>query len=85
MTSPLQHSPDPNKLDPNVLASIYQSLTARRAGYEMLLWQVPALSLTAQAFLFTIARHIACLLQKGGHREERYVWCVRTACRVMGT
>jgi hypothetical protein len=38
-----------------VLASIYQSLTARRLGYDTLLWQVPVLSLTAQSFLFTIA------------------------------
>jgi hypothetical protein len=47
--------PDPGTLDPNVLASIYQSLAARRMGYDTLMWQVPALSLTAQAFLFTIA------------------------------
>jgi hypothetical protein len=55
MTSPTHPSPDLGKVDPNVLASIYQSLTTRRVGYEALMWQVPALSLTAQAFLFTIA------------------------------
>lgn len=54
MSSPYQ-PPDPSKLDPNILASVYQSLTARRLGYDTLMWQVPALSLTAQAFLFTIA------------------------------
>lgn len=33
----------------------YQVVAARRASYDTLLWQVPVLSLTAQAFLFTIA------------------------------
>jgi hypothetical protein len=33
----------------------YQALTARRLQWDALLWQVPVLSLTAQAFLFTVA------------------------------
>lgn len=35
--------------------AIYQSVVARRLQWDNLLWQVPILSLTAQAFLFTIA------------------------------
>jgi hypothetical protein len=35
--------------------AVYQVVAARRDSYEALLWQVPALSLTAQAFLLTIA------------------------------
>lgn len=34
---------------------IWQSLAARRASYDTLLWQTPALGLTAQAFLLTLA------------------------------
>lgn len=34
---------------------VYQVVAARRMQWDALLWQVPALSLTAQAFLFTIA------------------------------
>jgi hypothetical protein len=34
---------------------VYQVVAARRDSYEAVLWQVPALSLTAQAFLLTIA------------------------------
>jgi len=33
----------------------YQVVAARRGGFDALLWQTPVLSLTAQAFLFTIA------------------------------
>lgn len=34
---------------------VYQAVAARRLQWDNLLWQVPTLSLTAQAFLFTIA------------------------------
>lgn len=34
---------------------MYQAVAARRAQWDNLVWQVPVLSLTAQAFLFTIA------------------------------
>lgn len=34
---------------------VYQAVVARRLQWDTLLWQVPTLSLTAQAFLFTIA------------------------------
>lgn len=34
---------------------VYQVVAARRLQFDHLVWQVPALSLTAQAFLFTIA------------------------------
>ena len=33
----------------------YQVLAARRQSYDNMLWQTPVISLTAQAFLFTIA------------------------------
>jgi hypothetical protein len=50
---------------------MYAAVTARRLQWDNLIWQVPLLSLTAQAFLFTIAlggesrqasRIVACLL-----------------------
>ncbi|MFI7667073.1 hypothetical protein [Nocardia sp. NPDC049526] len=37
------------------LEMVYQTVADRRLQYENLLWQVPTLSLTAQAFLFSIA------------------------------
>jgi hypothetical protein len=40
-------------MDPH--QSVYQAVVARRMQWDSLLWQVPILSLTAQAFLFTIA------------------------------
>lgn len=33
----------------------YQAVVARRMQWDMLVWQVPVLGMTAQAFLFTIA------------------------------
>lgn len=50
---------------------VYNAVAARRLQWDSLLWQVPTLSLTAQAFLFTIAlgadssrtaRTVSCLL-----------------------
>ncbi|HEU5441890.1 MAG TPA: hypothetical protein VFU88_21600 [Ktedonobacterales bacterium] len=55
MSSTPPPGPKPSSLDPNVLAAVYQSLATRRLGYDTLMWQVPVLSLTAQAFLLTIA------------------------------
>jgi hypothetical protein len=40
-------------MDPH--QAVYQAVVARRMQLDSLLWQVPVLSLTAQAFLFTIA------------------------------
>ncbi|WP_433520764.1 hypothetical protein ACQPZ2_25575 [Nocardia pseudovaccinii] len=37
------------------LEMVYRTVADRRLQYENLLWQVPALSLTAQAFLFSIS------------------------------
>ncbi|WP_433715504.1 hypothetical protein ACQP2U_16695 [Nocardia sp. CA-084685] len=37
------------------LEMVYQTVADRRLQYENLLWQVPTLSLTAQAFLFSIS------------------------------
>lgn len=44
---PSQHLTNPEAL--------YQAVAERRLQYENLLWQVPAVSLTAQAFLFSVA------------------------------
>lgn len=35
--------------------AIYSAVAARRVGFDTMAWQVPIISLTAQAFLFTIA------------------------------
>lgn len=50
MTSPVRQAPSPE-----MLGAVYQALASRRQGYDTLMWQVPALSLSGQAFLFTIA------------------------------
>src|SRR6266705_6760573 len=62
VTQPSQPVPTPE---------VYAAVAARRTQFDNLVWQVPVLSITAQAFLFTIAlgadnrpvsRVIACLL-----------------------
>ena len=37
------------------LMPVYSALATRRATFDSLMWQTPALALTAQAFLFTIS------------------------------
>jgi hypothetical protein len=44
-----------DRADMEVQLSIYETLASRRASYDTMMWQAPMLSLTAQAFLFTIA------------------------------
>ena len=39
----------------DVLLAQYQVVAARRQNFDSMVWQVPALALTAQAFLMTIA------------------------------
>jgi hypothetical protein len=39
----------------DVLLAQYQVVAARRQNFDAMVWQVPALALTAQAFLMTIA------------------------------
>jgi hypothetical protein len=34
---------------------VWQTLAARRSGYDTMMWQTPSLGMTAQAFLFTLA------------------------------
>ena len=46
---------DKQNLDQTLIFSIYQTIANRRQVYDTLIWQVPVISLTAQAFLFTIA------------------------------
>lgn len=64
------HLEEPKQASPSVDA-VYAAVAARRTSFDGLLWQAPVLSLTAQAFLLTIAlgagvsefsRIIACLL-----------------------
>jgi hypothetical protein len=43
------------EVDPALLSVLYGAISARRTARDSLMWQVPALSLTGQAFLFTIA------------------------------
>lgn len=43
------------KLDPATAAMIFQTGESRRYAIDQMMWQVPALTLTAQAFLLTIA------------------------------
>lgn len=56
---------------PAAMPEVYAAVAARRSQFDSLLWQVPVLTITAQAFLFTIslgsdtqapARIISCLL-----------------------
>lgn len=49
MTTP----PNPQATPPDL--PVYQAVVARRMQWDALLWQVPSLSLAAQAFLLTIA------------------------------
>ncbi len=46
---------DKQNLDQTLIFAIYQTVESRRQTYDTLMWQVPVISLTAQAFLFTIA------------------------------
>ncbi|MFE3002219.1 hypothetical protein ACFXG4_45540 [Nocardia sp. NPDC059246] len=48
----MNEPPSPRSPD---LELVYLAVADRHLQYETLLWQVPALSLTAQAFLFSIA------------------------------
>jgi len=42
-------------MDPHMRSDVYVALATRRSTFDSLMWQVPAICLTAQAFLFTIA------------------------------
>ncbi|MEO7002121.1 MAG: hypothetical protein ABI068_09870 [Ktedonobacterales bacterium] len=48
-------APNLSSTDSTLQAALYQVVATRRLGYDTLIWQVPALGLTAQAFLFTTA------------------------------
>lgn len=62
----------PRSGEPKVtMPEVYAAVAARRTQFDNLLWQVPVLTITAQAFLFTIAlgadtqpvaRIISCVL-----------------------
>jgi hypothetical protein len=40
--------------EPALLGPVYQAAEARRSAIDQMMWQAPALSLTAQAFLLTV-------------------------------
>ena len=44
-----------DSLGPSDHVIVWQTLAGRRAGYDAMMWQTPALGMTAQAFLFTLA------------------------------
>lgn len=48
-------SGEPAPDDRSLALALLQAVNARRIAYDSLLWQMPALSLTAQAFLFAAA------------------------------
>jgi hypothetical protein len=50
-----EYAEKPSDADKTVFAALLGVYSAQYASYTTLLWQVPALSLTAQAFLLTIA------------------------------
>jgi hypothetical protein len=54
---------DPSQAD----LAVYQAISARRLQWDNLIWQVPFLSLTAQAFLLTIE------LSSGTHGDPRVI------------
>lgn len=54
-TAPIPPDEVTASTSPELFASIYQTIGARRLGYDTMMWQVPALSFTAQAFLLTLA------------------------------
>jgi hypothetical protein len=47
--------PLPPLVLPETVVLIWQSLADRRVAYDTMMWQTPALALTAQAFLLTLA------------------------------
>lgn len=51
----MSESPDPSASLKDVDPRLYDMVAQRRLQWDSLLWQVPVLSLTAQAFLLTIA------------------------------
>jgi hypothetical protein len=51
----------------NISREAYAAVAARRTQFDQLVWQVPVLSLTAQAFLFSIA------LSPDGTRTTRII------------
>ncbi|MDN4174073.1 hypothetical protein QWY28_14015 [Nocardioides sp. SOB77] len=71
MTGDRSSDPEAHSAKPSVsVDAVYAALAARRTQFDNLLWQVPVLSLTAQAFLFTIA------LSDGGTKYSRSVACL---------
>jgi hypothetical protein len=60
------------QLDDSVALVLFQTAESRRSAVDQMMWQAPALSLTAQAFLMTIA-------YGGGSR-----WDVRLATAALG-
>jgi len=59
MDAPLQKPDEPHDCDPSSphgpAPEVYAAIATRRLQWDNLVWQVPVTSLTAQAFLLTIA------------------------------
>ena len=65
---------------PEIQAAVYQGLLGRRAAYDSLMWQVPSLSLTAQAFLFTVM--LAPDTQPAGRLTAALLSCIAAVMSV---
>jgi hypothetical protein len=46
---------DPESVPPDVAGEVFAAVEAQRSASDQMMWQVPALSLTAQSFLLTIS------------------------------
>lgn len=49
------NDPKRTQVSTNMTSTVYAAVAARRNTFDTMMWQVPALGLTAQAFLLTIA------------------------------
>lgn len=54
-TDPGQSIDEGVGIDPN---AVYQALASRRIAYDQMMWQAPALSITAQSFLVTVGVNV---------------------------
>ena len=54
-TPPLPPVDSKNSVDAEYIRALHSALASKRATYDLMLWQAPMISLTAQAFLLTIA------------------------------
>jgi hypothetical protein len=67
----------PRSADQAARIAMYQAVANRRLAFDTMMWQVPALCLTAQAFLLTVS------LAEGSSRLARFL-SATLACVVAG-